>query len=239
MSLKSITAPLALLVCLVSSASAHYLWVAVDAKTGEHGQANVYFEESPAPGDGFYLDPFVAEGKTWIRTVEEPQPKLVTTKEATRPKKRWLSGALPSGSPRSVESYGKFGVYRYGKTDVLLHYYARYLDVTAHEDLHELSRASHMRLDIVAHDFSDKMRLKVYWGEETVPDRTVYIRGPKGFRKTMKTDENGSVTFKIEGEGRYLFRTNIELDEAGKDGDKDYSLIRHHATLTMNLPLEK
>jgi hypothetical protein len=140
--LKSLLLGLLLnVVGLASVASAHYLWVAIEKKSGEGEVANIYFEEGPAPGDGGYLDPIAASAKTWIRTVDSPKPALLKTSEATAPNKRWLTADVAKAAPRSVDCYAKFGVYRYGQTDVLLHYYARHLDVSTHEDLHELSRA--------------------------------------------------------------------------------------------------
>ena len=75
-------------------ASAHYLWVAVDSKTGEHGTVNVYFEGGPGPGDGQYLDPFIKRGKHWIRTAEEPKASELKLDVAEKPKSRWLSRKL-------------------------------------------------------------------------------------------------------------------------------------------------
>ena len=225
---------------LVSAAQAHYLWIAIDTKSGEHGATNIYFEESPAPGDGFYLEPFAENGRTWIRTIDQPQPAEIKTTEIREPKKRWLTAPLRKAGPRSVDSYGKFGVYRYGKsTDVLLHYYARCLDVDSHEQLHELARAEHLNLDMVVHDDGADVDVKVLWMRQPAEECTIFIRGPKGFKKNIKTSENGTARFTPEAEGRYLLRTNVEEKTPGRDGGKDYSLIRHHATLSISLPLKK
>ena len=43
-------------ICLISGASAHYLWVTIDKKAGDNGTTNVYFEGGPSAGDGQYLD---------------------------------------------------------------------------------------------------------------------------------------------------------------------------------------
>lgn len=107
----------------VSQVSAHYLWVTISTKSGEHGTTNIYFEGGA--GDGQYLDPFVEHGKTWIRTVAKSKPVLLKTSDTKENGKRWLSASLTATAPRSVDSCGKWGVYKYGDTDVLLHYYAR------------------------------------------------------------------------------------------------------------------
>jgi hypothetical protein len=219
--------------------SAHYLWVTMDTRVGKHGAANIYFEDSPSAGDGHYLDHFATTSKTWFRSVERIEPQLLETSDIRQQEKRWLQVLLPARAPRSIDCYGKFGVYRYGNTNVLLHYYARYVDVDTHEDLHELGGAEHMDLEIVPHDEEAQVELTVRWRGKPAAGRTVYIRGPKKFRKNLKTDERGAVRFTPAQAGRYTFRSSVEEDISGREGDKDYSLIRHNATLVMTLPLQK
>jgi hypothetical protein len=219
--------------------SAHYLWVVIDRQRGEHGTADIIFEESPAAGDGSYLDHFLGTSKTWFRTVERIKPLRIDSTETRVGKKRWLRAKLPAASPRSIDCYGRFGVYTYGETNVLLHYYARNLDVNTHEDLHEVGRAEQMDLEIVPHDHQDEVELTVLWTGKPAAQRMVHIRGPKKFRKNIKTDANGRVAFVPKHPGRYTFRTSVELPTPGRDGDDEYSLIRHNGTLIMQLPLQK
>lgn len=227
------------LACSVSGVYAHYLWVTVDENAGDHGTANIYFEEAPQAGDGHYLDHFTETSQTWIRTVTSPQATPIATDETSEAENRWLSTKLGESAPRSVDCYGKFGVYAYGETNVLLHYYARYLDVDSHEDLHELGRAEQMVLDIVPHDKQDSVELKVVWRDRPAARRLVYIRGPKKFRVNLETNERGIVEFQPTASGRYTFRTSVEEPIGGKEGDDEYSLIRHNGTLVMQLPLKK
>ena len=200
---------------------------------------NIYFEDAASPGDGEYLEPIAKNSKTWIRTVANPKPVLLPVKETSQGKLRWLTAPAPEVAPRSIDCYAKFGVYRYGKTDVLLHYYARVLQVNSHDDLHELSRAKQLDLDIVPHDDKDMMELTILWKGKPAEDRTVLVRGPKNFQENPKTDKRGKVRFPIKDAGTYVFRTHVEEPIAGKEGDKEYSLIRHHATMSMTLPLKK
>jgi hypothetical protein len=227
------------LICSLPLASAHYLWVTIDDQNGKHGMANIYFEEAPSAGDGHYLDHFTGTSSTWFRSVEQIEPRLLATSDVRGEQTRWLAAKLPMGAPRSVDSYGKFGVYTYGKTKVLLHYYARNLDVRTHEDLHELGRAAHMDLDIVPHDCEEEFELTVLWRGKPAADRTVYIRGPRQFRKNINTDDRGRVRFTPADAGKYTFRTSVEEATPGREGDEDYALIRHNATMIMVLPLEE
>lgn len=225
------------LILLTSIASAHYLWVTLDGKAGQHGTAHIYFEGGPGPGDGQYLDPFIERGTTWLRTIEASKPAEVKTTVSEKPGKRWLSTELSQPGPRSIDSFGKWGVYRYGETDVLLHYYARYLDVEDHDQLHELARAEQMALDIVPHDDGETLHLTVLWQGKPAAARPIAVRGPKGLKANLKTDKQGVATVKLGERGRYTFRTNVEEKQSGEDDGKKYDLKRHHATLLMNLPL--
>ena len=148
-------------------------------------------------------------------------------------------GPLVAGGAASIDSYGKFGVYTYGKTEVLLHYYARMIDVKTHDDLHELARAEQMKLDIVPHDHGDELELTVFWQGKPAANRPVFVRGPQNLRKNLNTDANGELHLKIENPGQYMFRTNVEEDKQGTDGDRRYDLIRHNGTLVITLPLTK
>jgi hypothetical protein len=235
--LTSATTWIVILAVFTSQAFAHYLWVTIDTKTGEHGIANIYFEGGPGAGDGQYLDPFVERGTTWIRTLGQSEPTKLKVEDTKEGNKRWLSGSLTQPGPRSIDSYGKWGVYRYGETDVLLHYYARNLDVDDHDDLHELARSEQMMLDIVAHDEEGAMQLTVLWRGNPAVGKSVSIRGPGGFKENLRTDKSGRVRFEAKEKGRYSFRTNVEEKKDGAFHGKAYQLIRHHGTLIMNLPL--
>jgi hypothetical protein len=227
------------LMCPLPRASAHFLWVTTDDQRAEQGAARIYFEEAPSAGDGRYLDHFTNTCKTWFRTTLNIEPQLIQTSDIRKDEKRWLQAKLPAGAPRSIDCYGKFGVYRYGRTKVLLHYYARRLDVSTHENLHELGRSEQMELDIVPHDSGGEVELTVLWKGKPAADRTVFIRGPMKFRKNLKTNKSGRVRFTPIIAGKYMFRTSVEEATPGRDGDEDYALIRHNGTLIMMLPLQK
>lgn len=244
-----------LIVCAVSVTWGHYLWVAIEpppkgqapAKEGDPTfpeRAGIYFEERPFPGDGEYLVHFHPTGesptlKTWVRTLKHPEPKLLETSLIEQDGKKWFRANLSEKGPRSVDCYGKFGVYLYGKTPVLLHYHSRCLDVTDHEDLHDLGRAEQMLADIVPHDHGADMELTLLWQGKPAADRTMKIRGPNKFSQNLQTDAKGRVKFTVETAGQYTFQSYIELATPGEEGDAKYELVRHHALLVMQLPLEK
>lgn len=230
---------LTLLTCLATTAGAHYLWVVLDGRAGEQGTAHVYFEGGPSPGDGQYLDPFIKRGTTWIRTSKDPAGKKLDMQVSRKPGKRWLSTSLPTGGPRSIDSYGKWGVYRYGKTDVLLHYYARYLDVKNPAELAKLSRAKQQAFDIAPKQVEGEFQAHLTWKDEPAANRTVVVRGPGGFRQNVKTNAQGLFKFRPKTPGVYRLLTNIEFKHDGKFEGKTYQVKRHHASMLIRLPLNE
>ena len=223
---------LALQACFfVHSADAHYLWVTVDGEL-----VNIYFEESPAAGDGYYLGSYPIT--TWVRTLKNSDPRELTIAEKQQGEdKKWLSGKIPFARPRSIESYGKFGVYTYDTTDVLLYYYARFIDVETHKELHDLASADHMDLDLIPTYDGNDLEVKVIWKGEPVSESIIHIRNSNGVKTELKTDQSGIVRLKIEDADQYSFRTTVTLDQAGREGVRKYSSIRHSVTLIIPFPL--
>ena len=215
---------------------AHYLWIVPGNTQDEERVANIYFEESPKAGDGHYLDHFLDSSDVWIRTLEDPSPTPIKASEVKKDKNRWMRVPMPDVSEHSVDSYGKFGVYAYGKTKVLLHYYARNLKVVSHDGIHELGRAEQMDLDLVPHDIGKQLEIKLVWKGKPVPDRMVFVRGPAGFRKNTKTDPRGRILLQIENAGEYTFRSSVEVPTPGEEDGEKYEFVRHNITLMMKVP---
>lgn len=222
---------------LSSAVSAHYLWVIVEpSKTGDD-TAKMYFEHSAVPGDGHYLDHFTTGSQMWLQTPSLPKAQKLTLTEQKTEKHRWLETALDQPTPRSVDMYGKFGVYFYNKKPVLLHYYGRFIDVDSVDEINTLSQARHLNLDVSPEWKAGKMTLNVRWQGKAAADSEVRVFGPQKFRQTLKTDAEGQIQFEPPDAGRYLVRSSVEFQTPGTDDDgQDYKAIRHTCTLVLDLP---
>lgn len=225
------------LLLIVAVARAHYPWLTVDGKGREKGTINLYFEEGPRAGDGRYLDPFLERGTTWIRTAKEPKPVKISLKDTKEKNRRWLSTGATVDRPRSVEHYVPWGVYRYGKIDVLLHYQAKHIEANKSEDLEKLARAEHIHLDIVPKQTAGGIEITLLWKGKPVAKRPLDIRGPGG-RKVKRTDAQGKAIIPITARVRYFVKTFIELDEGGTFNGKKYQKVRHHCTLGIRPPIK-
>ncbi|MFG0264118.1 MAG: hypothetical protein ACF8AM_03075 [Rhodopirellula sp. JB055] len=219
--------------CIALPANAHYLWISVDREPSENARTNIYFEEAPRPGDGSYLDHFLGKSDVWIRTLENPDPAAIQAKEINQGDHRWMRTELPSAVQYSVDAYGKFGVYAYGQTKVLLHYYARTLSVASHDAMHELGRAEQMDLDLVPHDEGEQFDFKLLWKGAPVADRMVFVRGENGFRKNVKTDASGRIQLQRPPTGDLTLRSSVEFSTPGEEAGERYEKIRHNITLVL------
>ncbi|MCC9642466.1 DUF4198 domain-containing protein [Rhodopirellula sp. JC740] len=231
------TCVIASLTCLgvAVQAHAHYLWISVKQGTDDTQVANIYFEESPHPGDGSYMDHFLGKSDVWVRTVSQPMPSAVAATEVKEGENRWMRSTMPRATEYSVDAYGKFGVYSYGKTKVLLHYYARNLSVESHDAMHELGHAEQMDFDLVPHEMGNTLEFTLLWQGKPVADRMIFIRGADGLRKNVSTDAKGRVELQRPASGNLTLRSSVEFDTPGEDDGEAYEKVRHNITLVMPL----
>ena len=179
--------------------------------------------------------------------------------------KRWLAAELPIAGPRSIETYSKWGVWRFPDTgiDTLLHYYAKHLDVNSSKDLKALSASDDFLLDIVPGGYVKPSRffnadigferlsnfinrwtgpsveIFVRWKGQPAGKTHVTVRGPTGPKIHLMTDEKGYLRYQATEPGLWTFLTYVEENfEKGIDQGKEYDVIRYTSTLTLNLPMD-
>ncbi len=220
-------------IAMPAAADAHYMWVTVKNQDGG-STVDLVFEEWVLPRDGGYLDAIVKRSESWIRKPGE-QPQPFTLKEIKQDDKRWMQAAGPGKRPFAVESYVKWGVYRYGVTDTLLHYYAKHV---AGSDK-SLSEPGKLKLDISHTVEGDKATLHVTWQGKPLPKAKIYVRGSKTTR-SLTTDDKGAATLVLDRPALYTFRTKvINNDESGEFEGKKYEAVHHNTTLTAHLAPQK
>ena len=237
---KSCTRPVVLILLfqfvLSTTLNAHFLWITIEPGE-ESRRVNVLFEHALKIEDGHYIPHFIRRGKTWIHN--KKGTRELPVKDTKAEEKRWLSATIQQAAPLSIESYGLFGVYRYGKMDVQLHYYAKNLEVDSIPALKAISHSEKLDLDIVpTQSENGEVTLKVLWKGEPATDRKLTVRGPT--KLDLQTDANGKVTFKPARKGLHSFLTSVEDETPGTDpvDKKDYVKVRHQSTLVMKLPVE-
>ncbi len=217
-------------------AEAHFLWVTID-RDAEPAAVNVVFEHGLKPGGGQYIPHFVARGKTWLR--DGGGTRELPVEDTRKDGLRWLSADLDATAPFQVASYGLFGVYRYGETDVQLHYYAKHIEAAGAAELEKFARSEQLDLDIVPALGDDgSITLTVLWRGSPLAGSRVTVGGASRFDR--KTGPDGTVSFRPDASVMHTVLARFEDPTPGTDpvDGKDYVKIRHQSTLTIHLPAE-
>ena len=222
-----------LLAIAASPALAHYPWIKIDQKQVKHGAVLFYFEHGAKPGDGAYLDPFIERGTFWL-TAASGDSAEIALEDTKQEKLRWLQADLPQPSPRCVDLYTKWGVYRYGKTDTLLHYYARNIDARDAEDVAKLAESKNLKLQLQPKVEGGELAVRVVWGGKPLAKQQVNFRSPT-VAKNFTTDEDGVAVMPISRAGNYSLRTKLVEKQAGEFLGKEYAEVHHHSTLLMHI----
>ncbi len=219
-----------------SIASAHFLWIATGLD-GESANTAVWiFEEAPKAGDGFYVDDFEGKTRTWVRSLASDRIMPLELTEVKRDELRYQTAEVAVAAPRSIETYGKFGVYPYGDINALLFYYAKFIDTTDEKALNALSRSSELDYDIVPELKGSDLKLTVFDHGKAVPKIEVNVSGPGRFRANLTTNKSGSIKLTGVDPGQWAFRaTVVEPENAGEDEGEEYEQVRYTTTLILRL----
>lgn len=222
------TAALVTLALAAGLAHAHYPYI-VPAK--EAGKLNLYFEDAPRAGTGEYLDPFL-KGKYWLRSPASDKQVMLKPEDVKKDKQRWFTFTADASTPRAVDAYCKWGVYKGN----LLYYYVKHIDAGSAKEIAALAKSSNLEYDLVPAWKDGSLEVQLLWKGKPKAGQVVTVMGPK-FREQLKSDENGVITIKPPAKGIYSMRTAfIEPEPAGKEGGEEYKGLRQTGTLTIQLP---
>lgn len=233
MHLNSIFSTIIVLALLTSSAQAHFPWIKIEQKEGKHGTVLFYFEHAPKVGDGGYLDPFIQRGTFWLTTTDEESAEI-KLKDTKQEKLRWLQGELTKTSPRCVDLYTKWGVYRYGNTDTLLHYYARNIDARDAADVAKLAESKNLKLQLQPQFEGGELSVRATWEGKPLANQEITLRSPT-VAKNFTTNDDGVAVLPVDRAGNYGIRTKMVVKEGGEFLDKEYAEVHHHSTLLMHI----
>ena len=172
----------------------------------------------------------------WLQTPGAEKAVKLEPKDTQEGKLRWWKAEIETPAPRSIDVYTKWGVYRYGKNDTLLHYYARNVEAKTAEQLNALAESKNLGIQLQPRWEGSELQVRAVRDGKPMAKQQIKFRGPTVSRN-YTTDDNGVATIPIEKPGRYLLRTEVKLpDEAGSFKGKDYVQVHHHSTLILRLP---
>jgi uncharacterized GH25 family protein len=220
-----------------TAAQAHFVWI--DARPGADGKLRpeVYFGETPAPGEADLLDR-VAQTKAWLRSAGGTRTVVELQKSADAERPAWL-GQQPLAGPSSLEADCLYGVFSRGPKPLLLHYYAKHLSNLDDANWQQLCRADALELDLVPQKTATGLTLTALWQGQPAPGAEVVVNLPGSDEpQKMTTDAQGRVALALPSQGRLSARVRLlEADRKGEHQGKTYDGALHYATLTMELAM--
>lgn len=218
--------------CTTPTASAHFVWLAVEKDSGGQPTANVWFSELAEPDSAELLDR-IAAVNVWSRTASGPGPQISLTKKIAAGGGAWV-GPAPAGTS-ALSAFINYGVLKRGEQSFLLHYHAKYLDAAA-KDLKALAREDKLAFDIVPTLAGNKISLEVLFRGKPAAEAEVVILDPTAQESTAKTDAAGRLALDNLKAGLYSIRAKWIVKEAGKAGDQEYPQVNHYSTLALRVP---
>jgi hypothetical protein len=214
---------LAAMICLIPTwARAHELWFLPDPGS-DPTLTRLYFGDSPAPGEAERVAE-IAQTKVWI------DGKSVDVKRLSD----GLEVRLPSRRPEIISAYADRGVIDYeGKSFIItLAAYAQSRPVKNVDDLKLGLDDDQLRLILVAQENGPPM-VRAFWKGKPAADMAVKVFRGTSESTEVRTNAKGEIDGPDMKRGGVSLLAQVIARTPGQRDGKDYSEIRHKATLTL------
>jgi hypothetical protein len=223
----------ALLLAVASPAAAHFVWVSIEASSSGPPTAHVWFSELAEPDSADLLDK-IAAVKVWRRSSDGKSIDTAVAKQ-TKGEGGALVGKLPAGVT-VLSAHINYGVLTRRDQTFLLHYHAKYLDMSA-SGWKALARDERLAFDIVPHATGKDITLEVLFQGKPAAGAEIVVFDPTTKETEAKTDAAGRVVLPpTTRPGLYSIRAKWVVNMAGKEGDKEYAQVNHYTTLALRVP---
>ncbi len=220
---RGLTASFAMLALMANtSAQAHELWF-LPAPGSDPTLTRLYFGDSPAPGEAERVAE-IAHTKVWI------DGKPVDVKRLPD----GLEVRLPTLRPELISAFADRGIVDYqGDSFIItLAAYAQSRPVKRIDDLKLGLDDDQLRLLLVASGDGSPV-VKAIWHGKPVADMTVKVFRGTAESTEIRTDGQGEVACPDLKRGGVSLLAQVVAKTPGKLDGKDYSEVRHKATLTL------
>ena len=204
---------LALGLC-AAPAAAHFVWI--DVGPGPQRVVRLSFGEAPQELTDAKLLARLAPAQ--VRDAAGGALVLVSGDGA------WTGAA---GGPGGVTASETWGVVERDGEIFLLEYYARGTATLA-----EAGASTGAPLEVLARQDGAQVVASVRRGATGVANSPVYVHFPSGRKLELTADEQGDVRFDLDGAGLYGVRARWMEERQGSAEGKEFSEVRHYATLT-------
>lgn len=238
--MKKTILTLAFILVTTLQSFAHYLWIETNpsGKIGEKQEVKVYFGEytygviEKVEDEAFTK---VNNFTLWIVDTDGLKKQLkVTAKE-----NYYLANFTPknNGTYTLLLNNDKIDVIDYTQYDfgIFKTHYNSSTKVQVGKKVNETIAKNDIGITIKDLSINnDEIKLQVLYKGKALPKNEVKIYVSDLWSKTLHTDENGNISFKLPWKTKYILETTIKEEIPGKYKGEDYQFIWHCTTYCIN-----
>jgi len=231
---KAIT--LALFLLTANSLFAHYLWIETNPKgeLNKEQEIRVYYGEytygvvEKVNGEAF---PKVKDFTIWV--IDPSGHKIELQTEASE--SFYTAKFTPSvnGTYTVLLNNDKIDVIDYTKYDfgIFKTHYHSVAKIQVGDPVKETiaSNENGITLKDIS-ESTEEIKLHVFFKGKPLPNNELKVFVADQWSKTLETDENGMVSFKLPWKTKYIVETTIKEEVPGKYNGKDYEFTWHCVT---------
>ncbi len=231
---KAIT--LALFLLTANSLFAHYLWIETNPKgeLNKEQEIRVYYGEytygvvEKVNGEAF---PKVKDFTLWV--IDPSGHKIELQTEASE--SFYTAKFTPSvnGTYTVLLNNDKIDVIDYTKYDfgIFKTHYHSVAKIQVGDPVKETiaSNENGITLKDIS-ESKEEIKLHVFFKGKPLPNNELKVFVADQWSKTLETDENGMVSFKLPWKTKYIVETTIKEEVPGKYNGKDYEFTWHCVT---------
>ena len=212
---------------------AHNMWIIGDADGKDNGAVHLYFEHHVGPGDGTFLGPIEARGKTWLTTPQDEKGKSIILAPVKKKDIKYLAGDIGQmyGS-YALDHTSLYGIY-HGRLDF---FHGRYIDARSTADLAALSESTHLPVRIVPVLTDKGILLKVMYFSTPHPRANIYVLKRNGEEESFQANNKGEFLLgRLKPGVHYIAVRIIENEPAGAFEYQAFKGIMHVSTLALKI----
>ena len=245
MNFKKQVLTIGLILTVILSSQAHYLWIetAPTAKQGKAHQVNVYFGEytyglqEETAGDAFGS---VSKFKLWAIAPSGKKEELKCSKNelsysaSFTPKEKGTYTIVLNNNEIDVIDYTKydFGIFK-------THYHST-ARVVVGKDLEPTQATNNTGLVVInksteAARQNGEQSLQIQYQGEALKEGELKVFQADHWAKEMTTDENGMIKFKLPWPSKYIVEVTKKEEVPGSYKGEKYEFIWHCATYCIDL----
>ena len=213
----------------VSSAQAHFLWIAPDSSPKER-RVHVYFSETAEPDD-----PELLSRLTGLKLQEISSDDKLHVLDLARDENSLVANPAGTETARSYSLNHTYGLHRRDGEDYLLVYHGRMYPAVSTNKWIAPPTDQQLPLELVPTFADGRLVVRVLWQGKPLDAAELKVNPAGTDAVDAKSDAAGQFSLSASRPGLYAFRAKYVENRTGERDGKKYASIRHYSTLVVTV----